>query len=705
MGQITAAFIESALRRGVVVQSNKKTATDKKVAYAATVEMANLGFFVKPDELEGMSPDALKQMIALARKVIGADRDMVPVYPGFPKQVEELDTLTLLVEQILHYWTWGAFLPNYPTIVREGLPLEDMVRGARELKVLPAVDAARDLTKTLTSAPVALSEDDRNLLEACVKMQHPTLAEVTQVAQASRNGENLQTFVRAVYSTCNYSVEELVAAVAPACDNTDQLLRLLLAVAAAPAAAKWEKNFTLAVDNLSDRNARAVRMQKLSRPTRRLVTERVGDLSKNFKADSLVGRQDLWRTVMRAVHPYDFKLSDEQKRAADIIHSNVEYRTLNSLVEEAMEKKDAATVVELLAVHQPGNLLRRVVAILRLVKTKAEAQKLAAAVKNVGAGSTLTTLISAYNGVISANDEHTRVTRVAGLNNTMVQRENVTKVKEAHVAMVADAMKDAMKKVLEKKPAPVGAVAVKSTQAMPLVRRDAATADRVLDRGQEMDLVGEGDTLRVFGHWNNNQSRSGYMDIGVVILDENFEHLAVSTWDTWSREREWSTYSGDKHVYPGDSAAEYIDVKLSKLRKRYPAAKWAVMTVQSWSGFPMADVDFIAGAMLRSDGRKGEVFDARTVTTAFKPTTEALQSIPYAVNLETGRMVWVDSSNGSTQQGVSSSRDETIGSIVYDELERERLTMGELAELWAEAHGAATEDKAVDRDQLMGLLS
>lgn len=706
MGQITAAFIESALRRGIVVRSNKKHSSDAKLAHAATLEMANLGFLVKPEELEGMDASALTQMVTLARKVKGADRDMVPVYPGFPKQVEELSTMTLLVEQILHYWTFGAFMPNHPTIVREGLPLEDMVRNLREVKVLSAVATASTLMLDLTSAPLALSEDDRTLLEACVDMKHPALAEVTKIVKASRNGENLQTFVAAVYAACNFSVEELVVAVAPACDNTDQLLRLVLAVAAAPAAPKWEKNFVLATQNLSDRNARAVRMQKLSRPARRVVTERVGALSKSFKADSLVVRQDLWRTVMRAVHPYDFKLSDEQKRAADIIHSNCEYRTLNSLVEEGMEKGDVTTVVELLAVHQPGNLLRRLVAILRLVKTKPQAVKLAAAVNNVGSASTLTTLISAYNGVISANDDHVRVTRVAGLNNTMVKRDSFAKVKEAHVQLVASALKEAMKVVLSKKAAPTGVVAVKSDQAMPLVRRDAATADRVLDRGQEMELVGEGDILRVFGHWNNNQDRAGYMDIGVVILDKDFTHLAVTTWDTWNTAREWSTYSGDKLVQPGGSAPEFIDVKLSKLRKAYPAAKWAVMTVQSWSGFPMANVDFIAGAMLRSDGKKGEVFDARTVTTAFKPTTESLQSIPFAVNLETGHMVWVDSSNGSMQAGMSSSRDETIGSIVYDELERERLTMGEVAALWAEAHGAQTDaEQEVDGDLVFKLLS
>jgi hypothetical protein len=261
-----------------------------------------------------------------------------------------------------------------------------------------------------------------------------------------------------------------------------------------------------------------------------------------------------------------------------------------------------------------------------------------------------------------------------------------------------------MSTVLKSRTAPTGTVGVLSDVPVPLVRRDLASSDRVLDRGQELTVAGSGDILRIFGHWVNNQSAPGYMDIGVVILDENFGHLAVSTWDTWNIEREWSTYSGDCLVDPGNDAAEFIDIMLDKLKNRYPMAKYAAMTVQSWSGFPMNSVDFIAGAMLRSNGQKGQVFDARSVATAFKPTTPSTQSVPLAVELSTGRMVWIDSSNGSTQSTMSSSSDTTIGSLVYDEIARPRLTMGELASLYADAHGVAKVDEAVDRDLILSLL-
>ena len=704
MARITAAYREAALRRGILLQTSKDAKTPIHLTNAAAIELANLGFLVNPNELSGMTVEALEASIKLARKVIGADRKMKPIYPGFPEQVENLDTLTLLVEQILHYWTAGAFLPDHPEVVREGLPLRDMLRNARKVSVLSAAATAREMTRQLATNPVAISVDDKSLLKGSIELQHPDIELVREIAKASRNGENLQTFVKLTAEVTALTADEVLAAVAPHADNADQLLRVVLALFAAPSAPKWEANFTVAVENLADRNARAVRMGKLNRAARRVIVTRLGQVTGGFKADSLVARRELWRAVMRTVHPFDLKLSEAEKRAVDIVHENFEYRTFNSQVEAAMEKGKVKKAVKLLADNQPGNLLRRVVALLRLVRKDSQAEALADALTAVGAKAQLSTLISAYNGIISANDDHTRVTRVAGLNNTMVERKAVAKVSKKHLKIVVSGVKAALEEALKAKAAPSGAVAVESTVPVPLVRRDASTADRVLDRGQELALAGDGDVLRVFGHWNNNQSSSGYMDIGVVILDEDFEQIAVSTWNSWSHHRDWSTYSGDKLVYPGDSAPEFIDVKLKVLRKKFPKAKWAAMTVQSWSGWPIEKVDFIAGAMLRSEAQKGEVFDARSVATAFKPTTSSTQAVPFAVNLESGSIVWIDSSNGSTAAGSSSTNDDSIGSIVYDELARPRLTFGELAKLWASAHGAKTKKAPVDREVLMGLL-
>lgn len=707
MSKITDKFRVSALRNGVIIRPAKNVETPEAIRMAAMIEMLNLGFKVDLTELSGMSEAALTTMIKDARTVIGADRNMRPIYPGFPKQVQDLDTLTLLVEQILHYWTGGAFLPNYPDMVREGLPLADMVRNTRALSVKTASDAATHFIHTLTTRGVALSADDRDLLWGAVALHHPSIEQITATLRAARNGENKQTLVMALYAEQVLTAEMAVLAAAATATNLDQLLRAVLAVATIPVDGR-EVEATRAVQNLSDRDSRSIKMVTLSRPARRAVLTRLGDLSDGFHADSLLGRVNLWRRVMRMVHPFTFPEAREGtavRRAVDIIHENVQHQTLNSLVEKAMAEQDVKTVVALLAEHQPGNLLRRLGAILRFATSTAQVRIITNAVRTVGGRSTLSTLISAYNGVLSLNDTRARVTRVAGLTNTMVDRDKTRQVPANYVVEVASALKDALTQVLATKPAPAGVVGVNSDQAVPLVRRDAATTDRVMDRGQTLGLLGEGDTVRVFSHWVNKSHKSGYIDVGAAVLDSDFNELATVTWNTWSNCRAWSTYSGDKHVYPGDDAAEYIDVDIDGVRKKFKDASWVVMTLQSWSGFNMVnDVDMIAGVMLRSKPNSGEVFDPRTVTTAFRPTTDAMQAIPFAVNLHTKEMVWLDSSSGSMATGVSAANDQAVGAVVYDEVARPRLTLGELATLWADAHGADTSDEGADRDALLGLL-
>lgn len=701
---LTKLLHMNALRNNIILVDEDVKPASEAHRYATSIELANLGFIVSPDSLSSSSVENLQEVLEAARELVGADRDMEPIYPGFPKQVQELSTMTLLFEQILHYWTAGAFLPNRPRNVRKGLSIQDMVRNARKIEVEPAFKGLAKFLINLSSAPVALSETDKEFLKAVVVNLRPPADVIQELAEKAINGENIQALAEGFHDSGRFDSRYVIETFADNVHNSDHLLRIILSTVTSPSDEKWEDNYDLAVKTLSDRHSRAVYMGRIPRGTRRIIVKRLGSLSEGFKADRLVSRRNLWRKILTAVHPYDFNLSEAEKRAVDIIHSNVEYRTLNSIIEKAMEDGDVVTASKVLADNQSGNLYRRVVALARLVKTDRDLEELSKAIETSGKKTTLTTLVSAYNGVLSANDENSRVTRVAGLRNTLMERTLAPKVDEDRLAKLVASMKVALKENLSQKASPKGIVPVVSDMNVPLVRRDASSNDRILDRGEEIELVGNGDILRIFGHWNNNQKDSGYMDIGVVVFNEAFERLSVSTWNSWNQARDWSTYSGDKLVYPGDSAAEYIDVNVEKLMKSYPDAVWAAMTVQSWSGWPMKNVDFVAGAMLRGDGDSGEVFDPRTLNTVFKPSTESTQSVPLAVNLKNMKMYWIDSSNGSTQSHISSNDDSTVGTIVYDELVRPRLTLGELATLWASAHGVETVNEPVNKDELLGLL-
>lgn len=699
MGNITTDFRRAALRSGVVIRSRAKSSSDTLV-YAALLEMANYGYRLNPVDIQGMSDAALTDMIEDARVIKGADRAMTPIYPGFPKQVQDLDTLTLLVEQILHYWTAGAFLPSHPTVVREGLPLVDVAANVQELTVLEAGPAGRLLIEQLTTRGVAISEAEAELLRGGVAVSRPDADFIKSVLSKSRHGENIQHLLNATLE-CLFTRSELVLLFAQNMRNVDQLLRLLLTAMTKPSAPQHKAAADRATTALSDKDAYAVSMETLSRPARRAVMSALDNLTTGFYADRLVLRNRLWRKVMRNIHPYSqIELTTAARRAADIIHGNIEYRTLDSSVEAAIADRDAPAAIKLLAENRPGALLARCIELMRLPNSSKD---LAAAITANGSRAEVTTLIRSYNAVLGANFDGVRVVREAGRNNRLldVERKPVTQKK---IDRVATALLDVLSTELSQAGAPTGPVGISSTMAVPLVRRDLSNTDRVLDRGARVPSAGNGEFLRIFSHWINTHDIAGYLDVGVALLDAEFAHLTTSTWNTWNNNREWSTYSGDMLVNPGGSAVEFFDVDLKAVRKLYPAAKYAVMTVQSYSGIPLSKVDMVAGTMLRSDPNKGQSFDARTVTSAFSPTTDALQALPLAFDLETRDLIWLDASSGSTETGMSAAQDSSIGPVVRDELSRPRLTMGELATLWAGAHGVDTVDAPADRDALLALL-
>lgn len=698
------SFLTSALRHGILPVEQGTTPASEKLVTAANIEMFNYGFVLPKDALTGMSIDGLKKVLAAAREVAGADRAMVPTYPGFPKQVQELDTMTLLWEQILHYWSFGALMPDYPNDVRPGLSIEDAARSSKELRVMPMSEATKEIVTTMVMSPISMSGDDRTLVMSAFHEAPMTLDQTIEVFQKCKNFENAQVLVEAFDQTNGSVYRDSFAQFVNASTNVDELLRVILSLSSV-AVDGHEDAAMDALHNLNNSAAYARQMVTLPRSDRRALVSRLGVLTKGFNADRMLGHAVMWQRVMRMVHPYSLKLTDESRRALDILHNNVEYKTLNSLIEEAMSNGDALTAVSLMEDNKrTGDLMRRAVALLRIVKDKKEASVLADSIAIHGHNVPMGTIISAYNGVIDANSEFQKITRVAGSNNTM--RNGGAKIDENFQKMVLDALLTALRVKLSNGKLATAPVGVLNESPVPLVRRDLGTADRLMDRGVRIPVAGEGDTIRLFCHWENNQQRAGYVDIAAVVLDKDFKALETVTWNSWNHfnNRMWSTYSGDKLVYPGRSAAEYVDVDTKKVMEYHPTTRYVALTLQSWSGFPLNKMSVLCGAMLRNEPNSGEVFQPQTVEAAFQPTTPAMQSVPLVFDLKTGEMVWIDSSSGSTATQVSAVDDSAVGPVIRDEISRPRMTIGQLAELWAEMSGVETLQEPADRDTIVSLL-
>lgn len=699
MSTLSQATITGALRHGELLVQGK-VVTSPELQLATMLELANLGFRVDDHQAISGTPEHLELVLESARDIVGSDRDMTPIYPGFPKQVQELHTMQLLVEQLLHYWTFGAFLPQHDNWVRENLPVDEVMKANRHLRVTSDDGYVAETLAKIVEHKTAMSPADQLMLAGLVSdLDSCDNGLLVRIAANSSNGENLFDFAHQLVAQGKLTRSEAVILFAPTASNVSQLLRVILA------AATLNSEHIAVFALLHESMARHIRLGSLSKQARRVILSRLGEISEGYEADALLTKQYLWRRVMRGVHPYSFKLDETTQRAVDIIHGNTKHTSFNSGIESAIRKGDLKKAVQV-AKENPGNFLRRLVALARVAETRnLSTAAIAAAVREVGPQAQLSTLISAYNGLLSANASHPRIVKVPGKRNHILNP--TAPVSDERLARIKRALTDAIGAKLAVLPAPSGVVGVKDNTPVSLVARDLAIGDREMLRGSEFSIEGEGGILRVFGHWNNNREFAGYMDVGVAILDSEFAKIETCDWRSWNgpNVRKWGTYSGDCRVYPGNSAAEFIDVDLKELREIHPEARYVVGSVQSWSGWPTKDVDFIGGVMFRKDGQKGEVFDPRTVKAAFKPTTPATQSLFMAVDLECMKAIWMDASSGSSKSSQSVSNDHQVGLVTYDAIGRERLTYGELAKMWAKAHGVKTKSVPVDLEQLREVVA
>lgn len=679
---------ETALRTGYLVATPAAgPVLGDELSAVFIVELANLGFIVtNPDKAKEIPTSQAEDTLNAARAIVGTDRDTTPIYPGFPQQVKDLPTVTLVVEQILHYLSGGTLLPDYPDVIREGLSLDDAVRSGKKVEIVDHDDYSAVQLLSLMQRANAFSEVEKQVLRDVVGAGL-TEDEIVKHYTTTKNHENAHSFVNALLYTGTYDPHKLFNVLASSTYNITRLLRLYLAIYTSPLDG-FDESYAKATENLLNDKVFCIYHTPVPRKNRVKLVNRIGDTTQDFRVDEMLKHKDLWQRIIRHVHGFDYRQNADAVRAMNIVNDNIAHTTFNSLVEQAMADRDAVKTSTLLVTHRPSEMLRRAVALLRLPMDEGQASLVVAHLRQAGLKAPFTTLISAYNGILNANEDMARLTRVAGRNNTVVSKDRA-KIPSEYQAVALEALQQAMITRLKELPAPK-VVGTRSELPVPLVARDTATTDYAIDRGAEIDVAGSGDVLRLFSHWTAQDHQNGYVDLGVVLLDEDFSHMGALTWNTWYRYRDLGTYSGDKHVYAGDSAAEYYDIELSKVED---GVRYLAVTLQSWSGYPLDTVDMVAGAMFRSAPDSGEVFEPRSIVSAFKPTVSSLQAVPYVFDMEKKKLIWLDSSSGSTKTHVSADDDTQVVDVVRSELS-DRLTFGDLAQLWADAHGSQVDSEA-----------
>jgi hypothetical protein len=573
-------------------------------AFAAN--MLALGYALNADAFAAASKASAAQLadiLAAARQLKG-DATYKPMYPNFPQQVADASDAELYVNAMLHYfgdWLGVRILPDYVKAERPELSerLDIVVLGA-------ATDA--DFT--------ALA---RQLVEQGQPFSEQDTSDLTALSAHVTGGVT--------------GIKENAATLAIMFPDID-----------------WSASFKTIVDVLrlavaysgGDVSLAAATRFRLTRGQRRTILSMLDAiLSRSLDAAEDFSRHtEQWKRLAKALHHGEYAsrypLASEQ---LSLLQSGDAPATFNARVEAAILAGDYDELMRLVSAR-PGVLARRLFEIITKFPTRRTAT--VAAFAKVASGVSIPVLVQLHNHFSSprADELPQRVIRTkahpVGLVVDNRLRGDYTDVLDAvHAGLAGRKSELRVRMDLEKA----------AQFAVPLAIRSASTGLRQIGRGSRVKIAGDKGTIRLFMHWRDIQD-DGYrsrvdLDLSVVFASEDFSQLRQVSYTNLRDRGIRCVHSGDITSAP-HGAAEFVDVDIDSALAA--GMRYVLPTVYSYTGQKLNLVpEAWAGVMLRSEPSSGEIFEPATVAERFDLTVQSVNATPFAFDLATRELIWLDS--------------------------------------------------------------
>lgn len=183
--------------------------------------------------------------------------------------------------------------------------------------------------------------------------------------------------------------------------------------------------------------------------------------------------------------------------------------------------------------------------------------------------------------------------------------------------------------------------------ALPLQETSAQSGFGVLAKGSKLLLPG-GKKIRAFTYWEKVDD----IDLSVIGITEDGEQMEFSWRTMAARQSQGLVYSGDETSgYHGGS--EYFDVDPDYFRKEYPTLRYLVFCDNVYSGTNFEKCICRAGYMLRDQMDSGEIYEPKTVQTAFRVNCPSTFAYLFGFDLRTNEFIWLNmnNNNGTTVAG------------------------------------------------------
>lgn len=539
--------------------------------------------------------------------MVGAHRQYKPMYPNFPRQVEEMPEARLYANAIVHYLT------NLRLVYKK----EDRPVLDEKVKLYPVdlgtVEEFEQIFTLLVSGKRSLSAQDQADVAWFVRTYGDDIGRLLPAEIPARETLAFTGALLLRHTTIAHDFLQERAKTA-----TD-VLRLAVALS--------DGDVSLAANT---------KFKAISRAQRRVLLSLL-EAAPNL-AEDMRRWEKRWIRLGERLHPGEHvRRFPRVNEAFNVLRNQRTLETYNHYIEKALEKRDVPTALAL-ASTRPGDFARRLDHLLRLENSNS-AEVLKRFEDKATSVSTPVLLQLRAHFAYRTERSPVRVFFPKGLVAKVWGMANNLPLLDPQVSEAVVASIDRVLTTRFASLPPLGRCYLAPELAnfpIPSGQRSASKALRTLPRGSRLDLP-DANVIRFFLWWTNGRSRTD-IDLSVALYDEAYRFISVISY--YNLKGWGAVHSGDIVDAP-NGAAEFIDLDREKLIKG--EVRYVVLSVNAFTVQPFCELpECFAGWMAREKAGSGEIFEARTVQNRADLAADATIALPLMVDLCLNEVIWTD---------------------------------------------------------------
>lgn len=415
-----------------------------------------------------------------------------------------------------------------------------------------------------------------------------------------------------------------------------------------------------------------MRLRSLDRRLRRALLEALERLPLENVVEDVMRRPGLWKRVGERLHPFEdatrfpnTALAFAIVRGTDLARASfgamlrehasrhpflivednhVKAAAWAGPIEEALRRGNPRSALVRLT-HRPGELLRRADHLVRLAQTR-QLEALQTILKAIelaavkGPPSTMLTLAS--HVARRARPWPRRVFFPKGdVLRAWGAPDQRTPLRGDAIATIAGTMRRQLLGRAETRRQFPRAVIDRALVdlVVPINERTVSRAKVAWPRGSEI-AVPDGQTLRLFLHWEEPANQRVDLDLSVALFDADWRHVGTCDFTNLVVGGGAATHSGDlTNAPPPLGASEFVDLHLERLSML--GARHLVMVVFSYNDVPFEKLAHGFAGLMHAPA-EGQHFDARAVVQRFDLRGASVINVPLTIDLAERRLRWLD---------------------------------------------------------------